>query len=160
MADKNIQIKHKIGATWNNLFPKTKANLVTMANGDTLEIGLSKIVSSGTNSNGGWIKFDNGVMICFTDDFNGRHQITETDFVVSRSSEIYMAEIPITLPQPFIKPPVITGQIRRFGGATNTAQSWLGSNGISDGTNALTVFKIGAHATTIRVSYMAIGRWK
>ena len=38
---------------------------------------LSKIIESGSNSNGTWIKYDNGIMICYKN-FSGTVKITES----------------------------------------------------------------------------------
>lgn len=42
MADKNIQMKIKNGASWDNLFPKTKASVTITNSGETVEAELSK----------------------------------------------------------------------------------------------------------------------
>lgn len=46
MADKNIQIKAKNGANWDNLFPKTKAEVVVLADGSNLEQKISNLLSA------------------------------------------------------------------------------------------------------------------
>ena len=47
MSDKNIQMKFKNGAgSWDNLFPKTKATIVNLDNGKSLETVISEILTS------------------------------------------------------------------------------------------------------------------
>lgn len=46
MADKNIQIKAKNGTNWDNLFPKTKAEVVVLADGSNLEQKISNLLSA------------------------------------------------------------------------------------------------------------------
>lgn len=49
MADQNIQMKHNNGATWDNLFPKTKANLTTLESGKTVEETVNQLLTDLTS---------------------------------------------------------------------------------------------------------------
>lgn len=54
MADKNIQMKQKNGTGWDSLFPKTKANLVYLNSGKTVEVAITEILTLiGAGGNGG-----------------------------------------------------------------------------------------------------------
>lgn len=46
MANKNIQMRIKNGSSWDDLFPKTKASLVDVGNGKTLESHVTEILAS------------------------------------------------------------------------------------------------------------------
>lgn len=46
MADKNIQIKHHNGTTWDNLFPKTKAAITNLNDGRTVEAAITDLVDT------------------------------------------------------------------------------------------------------------------
>lgn len=45
MADKNIQMRHKNGSGWDNLFPKTKASLTVLNDGTTVEQKIAQILN-------------------------------------------------------------------------------------------------------------------
>lgn len=49
MAEKNIQIREKDGANWNELYPKTKASIVTTNSGENVEAELTTI-KTGVNN--------------------------------------------------------------------------------------------------------------
>lgn len=46
MTQKNIQIKIKNGSSWDELFPKTKAAIVNLGNGKTVEQCITEILNS------------------------------------------------------------------------------------------------------------------
>lgn len=46
MADKNIQIKHFNGTSWDRLYPKTKAFLVELDSGEDLESKVAELINS------------------------------------------------------------------------------------------------------------------
>lgn len=46
MADKNIQIKHFNGTSWDRLYPKTKAFLVELDSGEDLESKVAELIDS------------------------------------------------------------------------------------------------------------------
>lgn len=49
MAEKNIQMKLKSGTVWDDLFPKTKANLITLDDGTTVQQTVSTMLTSLTS---------------------------------------------------------------------------------------------------------------
>lgn len=49
MADKNIQMKDHNGVDWDSLFPKTKAIVVTLNDGTTVESKVSSILTDLSN---------------------------------------------------------------------------------------------------------------
>lgn len=46
MVDKNIQMKHKNGSTWDDLFPNSKAELIRLKSGKTIEVQTSEFLTS------------------------------------------------------------------------------------------------------------------
>lgn len=46
MAEKNVQIRHHNGVDWDDLFPKTKAGLVGLASGKTVEVVIGEVLAA------------------------------------------------------------------------------------------------------------------
>ena len=110
------------------------------------------IVESGSNSNGSYIKFSDGTMICYLN-------ITVTDQAIKNAyGSIFQGARKYTYPIPFSSKPSVTCTSFRWG----TGASWG------------TVADISAKIVTLRgfdfyqreagekcsIGYIAIGRWK
>lgn len=164
MANKNIQIKNRSGGTWDNLYPKTLSTAVNMQNGQTLEQFAQGLGSggfeSGQNSNGRFIKFDDGTLICYTFQANGRHTLTADLFEETELTGLFRTEVSIVFPVEFVATSIITGYITRSAGGVTANNYWTGNMGGSSTGNKLAVFKIGNITATGQLYYMAIGRWK
>lgn len=115
--------------------------------------GVYGIVESGENENGSYIKFADGTMMCW-------NEITVTNQAINSSytSGHYTGNRTLTFPQPFISPPVISGNKMKWGtsaswspfaNATATAVQIYGMDTVSRASGTSTV-----------IAYTAIGRWK
>lgn len=122
--------------------------LVTFDNRD-----ISTIVESGTNSNGSWIKYDNGVMIVW-------NSVTVTNQAISTSytSGHYTGTRRMTFPQPFISLPTVTCSQFKWG----TSGSWPSVSDVTLTDTSLRGMDTASRAsgTSTYISYMAIGFWK
>ena len=114
----------------------------------------SGIVESGNNSNGSYIKFADGTMICYG-------KITKTLIANMQLGPLYYADNTDvnTFPQAFISTPCIT-----MSAETNSGGYGHFVYAINSTKNAITKYTVIRPASTISASYItsytAIGRWK
>ena len=109
------------------------------------------IVDSGSSSNGNWIRFLDGTMICF-------NEISATVAATTPIGNIYYGYAPaISFPQPFISNPVVT-----MGLEDNDFISiaFYGLNESGTGQYRLYVYSARSLSKTVSYYYIAIGRWK
>lgn len=127
--------------------------------GDTIVVGNlfvggAKIINSGSNANGKYVKFTDGTMICWNYE-------EVTDVAINNAyGSLFQTTRNITYPQAFIEAPALTCGSFRWG----TSASW-GTIGTHDtpkthgqlrGIDAFSR----ASGTTTRISWIAIGKWK
>lgn len=112
---------------------------------------IEQMIESGSNSNGNYIKYSDGTMICY-------HQIQKNISNISISDGIYYAQQVFTYPQPFIEIPNVSHFCAQ---TTGIYWSGLGNNGVSDSKVAVRILKMSEFTNVnITVGYIAIGRWK
>jgi hypothetical protein len=110
---------------------------------------FNSIVESGVNSNGYYMKYNNGNMICW-------HTFTKYSSASTAWGSWYYGEVyGLTFPATFADIPSVTASIS---GATESAPivSWIGYGGL----NVYGVRPVGFGAGNYSVRYIAIGRWK
>lgn len=105
-----------------------------------------------TNTNGTAIKFSDGTMICILNE-------TVTDQAIDNAyGSIYQAQRVWTFPEMFIETPCVTCGMFKWG----TSASWGSVNSITNQNASLIGYDYYQRATgtNVRISAIAIGRWK
>ena len=109
------------------------------------------IVDSGSSSNGNWIRFLDGTMICF-------NEISATVAATTPIGTIYYGYAPtISFPQPFISNPVVTTGLEDN---DFISVAFYGLNESGTGQYRLYVYSARSLNKTVSYYYIAIGRWK
>lgn len=113
-----------------------------------------RIVESGSNANGNWTKFADGTMICRVSRFTGlpANSATGPNGSMFRSSPFN-----VPFPQTFTELPSVTSNVDSDSGFSWTA---LGDAATSTSKANLTVFSPINSNNSVKVSLIAIGRWK
>ncbi len=130
----------------------TKIHVDEIADSTGRLLGESVIVDSGSNTNGHWIKYADGTMICY-------HSISTGKPVNIAKGSIFVSEMTTwTYPQAFIDRPK-GNSISVVGGL---AFSWgvLGDNGAN---SLVMTFRVASPVSELNhavVNIFAIGRWK
>lgn len=113
------------------------------------------IIDSGSNSDGKWIKYSDGNMICWGSKYS-------TSMTWSAWGSIYAGEISITFPQPFTGGLSIVSSLDQ---GTNTGNGWTGrctttisNNKFTGGT--IPIYRPTTYGNTMAIQYIAIGKWK
>lgn len=112
----------------------------------------NNIVESGSNTNGNWIKYSDGTMICW-------NRVVVTDQTISNAyGSLYQGVRAFTFPQTFISAP--TGLCNEF--KYGNGASWGTINGTTTTDIACRGFDIVSRATGTNcyIGWMAIGKWK
>lgn len=113
---------------------------------------FQNIVASGQNENGHYIRFDNGIQICWQT-YLGTQQATGSATGVLFQS----GGSDWTFPMPFISAPKLEVGVRRTSGGT----AWGGHSGTVNETEATALRIISTTNNTLGVLQpLAIGRWK
>lgn len=115
-------------------------------------INNSAIYDSGTNSNGSYIRYKNGIMICW-------RQETVTDQAINNSyGSIFQGARNYTYPIPFSSQPSVTCTSFQHG----TGASWGTVVNTSTTTVVLRGFDLFSRGTGEKciIGYIAIGKWK
>lgn len=114
---------------------------------------IDGVVESGSNTNGNWVKFSDGTMICW-------HAITVTNQAINTSytSGHYTGNRTLTFPQTFIDVPVPLLSKFRWG----TSASWVPFANCTESTIQIYAMDTVSRATgtSVYISYAVIGRWK
>lgn len=104
----------------------------------------------GSNSNGEWIRFGNGVQICW--------QVTEEKTSISSPyGSLFVGSITWTFPKSFSKPPAVSAGEARWA----TGASWASAFDVLNGyckIRLMDALKRDTYATTLKM--IAIGRWR
>lgn len=120
-------------------------------------LGQSVIIDEGSNSNGSWIKFSNGIMICYSSTY-------VSGVSVSASGSLFVSPILTSknYPVPFVEPPTVT--------STTDSGFYHGWYTPSDGANTkgtevrpprFTITRTSAGTgLSFSVHHIAIGKWK
>lgn len=124
----------------------TSTNGVT-ATSHTHAINFDVVHSHGSNSNGSWIRFTNGIQICWFNDTGSINASTTTGTQTSWNSKAF------TFPAAFNAVPMIASDAFRNGGSLGwTAIQERSATGCS-------VYILSDFTTQSLLSYMAIGTW-
>lgn len=123
---------------------------------ETVEVNGSPIVESGSNSNGNYVKFYDGTMICWNYE-------EVTDQAINSqygTTSLYIGNRQITYPVAFVSKPVLTCSIFKWG----TSGSWAST---SDSTTPLTKGMLRGYdfysrptGENCQIGWHAIGKWK
>ena len=110
------------------------------------------IKESGSNTNGRYIKFDDGTMIC-------TYNATVTDQAITDAwGSMFIGSRTWTYPASFISAPSVNASIFRWGSGASFGSCW--SNSVVSAN--VRVYDIASRATgtSTILGFMAIGRWK
>ncbi len=114
----------------------------------------ANVVESGSNSNGNWVKFYDGTMICWN------YQEVTDQAIDTKYGSIYIADRDIAYPTVFISTPTLTCSMFKWG----TSASW---GSVADSETPLTKGKLRVYdvsnraaGETCRIGWYAIGKWK
>lgn len=120
-------------------------------NNDTLKNTLDKIVESGTNTNGTYVKYSNGTMICYNTVSHENVSITSAWGVFYESTLLSLGDYA----KPFTSVPtlVLTSHFPNF------VEKYANDSETSPGGFYACKPK-SASSENVRVSYIAIGKWK
>lgn len=116
------------------------------------ELGMyfaSKIVESGSNANGEYVRFADGTQIC-------RRADPDLTTISTASGAVYSTTSSWTYPAAFIEGPTVLGNSSRSTGGA----SWGGSVGTPGPTSVVLYAIASAQNTNARIQGLAIGRWK
>ena len=134
----------------------------TDANGDIdlkkeLIQNLAGIVTSGSNENGSYIKFDDGTMVCY-----GSKGFTSVTPTLASAPLYYYSATFNNFAQTFISAPIVIPSV--YSATDNRVVSCATGFGPTNtnpyGGNPLRVYLLGAAVITFSISYIAIGKWK
>lgn len=117
---------------------------------DELVRPTSGLHDYGSNSNGEWIRFGNGVQICW-------QVTTQTASISSAYGSLFVGSIPWTFPQSFSKPPAVSAGEAQWA----TGASWASTYDVLNGhckIRLMDAIKRDNYATTLKM--IAIGRWR
>ena len=120
----------------------------------SLTVGGSQVIASGSNSNGKYIKFFDGTMICW-------NYIEVTDQAINGAyGSLYDGSRVITYPVAFTATPVLTCSMFKWG----TSASWGSTSDNSTPLTKGTLKGLDAYSrptgTICRIAWHAIGKWK
>lgn len=101
----------------------------------------------GSNTNGQWVKFPDGTMICW-----GSKDVTSSTSATSAYFKYY-GTATATFPQTFYSGPTVVSNIQKAAHYWNTTVTSISTTGC-------TVYAAGNSNTTSTVDYIAVGRWK
>ena len=135
----------------------------TKIHSDNIEVGTSGnhrslsdsvIVDSGSNSNGRYVKYADGTMICY-------HNMTMDDWVSIPRGALYSTSSKVwTFPVPFALTPTVTSQVNSMIPNTWTSLGAGGSNRFDTSVRVMGTVIDGSAQYIPSVSLIAIGRWK
>lgn len=130
--------------------PISSANLNQLQT--NIETAINSVVESGSNSNGNWIKYSDGTMICWM-------QETVTDQAINNAyGSLFQGTRQYTFPVPFIGNVTAKCTIFQYG----TGASWGTVSSFSNTVIILRGFDafVRAGGENCKIGYMAIGKWK
>lgn len=111
------------------------------------------IAEMGSNSNGTYVKWENGLMVCWDITHNA-------DITMSTRDGAYVAALPWTYPAAFAQVPAITGTVTLSVGSTYN----MSSLGLADAAGAssckLALWSVQNCNKLIALHLFAIGKWK
>lgn len=149
-------MKYKYNGEWKDLNVKVSDTLpigsIVDFDGETIPSGWEEVEDTGSNANGNWIKYENGVMICWD-------SIVVDDQAISDSyGALYLGTRIISFPVEFKETPSVSCSTFRYG----TSASWGFVSTASKTAATLRALDVAPRATgtDCEIAWMAIGRWK
>lgn len=117
---------------------------------------LSTIIESGSNSNGTWIKYDNGIMICYKN-FSGTVKITQSWYSLYETSAANALDFG-NYPQSFIETPLVFTQF--YGGNSQWVNGWVDNTRTASKVGKAVVCSASSKTAGAYYNIIAIGKWK
>lgn len=124
---------------------------------ENIENAMSSIVESGSNDNGNYIKFENGIMMCF-------QNVIMNVSLTSGGNNAFYARVSSGIPdypQPFTE--VYHANISVFNNNISSVTPYNGSKAgprLTKIADTLYFYSPGSSEETVFVQIMAIGKWK
>ena len=112
----------------------------------------TEIVSSGSDSNGEWVRFADGLQICW------KYETVTDQAIDNAYGDFFQDTREYTFPKPFSETPAPLATIFKWG----TGASWGTLHSVNTTTITVRGIDIQSRATgtTCYIGYAAIGRWK
>ena len=158
-------MKYKYNNEWKEMNVKVSDTLpigsVVEYDGESIPSGWEEVEDTGSNANGNWIKYTNGVMICWTTKQGESHaNATRYDEAFFYQQGAYSSTSPEnskswTYPVEFISAPTVNAVV---GSSAHTITSVNSVSETSMGASCVTPYAV--DSVTFRWYFMAIGRWK
>ena len=114
------------------------------------------VIETGSNSNGSWIKYDNGIMICYKN-FSGTVKITESWYTLYETSYANALDFG-NYPQEFKETPLLFTQF--YGGNSQWIDAWLDNSRTASKVGKAIVCSASSKTAGAYYNILAIGRWK
>lgn len=121
-----------------------------------LSTAISTIIETGSNSNGSWIKYDNGIMICYKN-FSGTAKITQSWYTLYETSSANALDFG-NYPQEFKETPLLFTQF--YGGNSQWIDAWLDNSRTASKVGKAIVCSASSKTAGAYYNILAIGRWK
>lgn len=119
------------------------------------QFGDSRIVEMGSNSNGEYVRWENGLQVCFVRMANVS---VTTSAITEQGLTIYRVTVVWTLPAAFVKPPVVLHVARTSHTAQLTSSIMMSTS--STNSAELIVAILSDTSLFPRLAALAIGRWR
>lgn len=123
---------------------------------DNIEKAIGEIIESGSNSNGQYIKFADGTMICYKN-FSGTAKITQSWFNLYETSSANALDFG-NYPQEFKETPLLFTQF--YGGNSQWIDAWLDNSRTASKVGKAIVCSASSKTAGAYYFILAIGRWK
>lgn len=117
---------------------------------------LSTIIESGSNSNGTWLKYDNGIMICYKK-FSGTAKITQSWYNLYETPSSEALDFG-NYPQEFIEAPLVFTQFS--GGNSQWIDAWIDNTKTASKVGKAIVCSASSKTAGAYYNIIAIGKWK
>lgn len=133
----------------------TGASSMGNVNATGLQVNGTSVVASGSNVNGNYVKFYDGTMICWN------YQEVTDQSITGAYGTLYQGTRNITYPQAFVgNPPALTCSMFKWGNSASWGTTTEHNSPLTQGTlRGIDAFSR-ASGTTVRIAWIAIGKWK
>ena len=121
-----------------------------------IDNAVGKIIESGSNSNGEYIKFSDGTMICYKK-FSGTAKITESWYNLYETSSANALDFG-NYPQEFKETPLLFTQF--YGENSQWIDAWLDNTRTASKVGKAIVCSASSKTAGAYYFILAIGRWK
>lgn len=133
----------------------TGASSMGNVNATGLQVSGTSVVASNYNVNGYYVKFYDGTMICWN------YQEVTDQAISTAYGSLFQGTRNITYPQAFVgNPPALTCTMFKWGNSASWGTTTEHNSPLTQGTlRGLDAFSR-ASGTTVRIGWIAIGKWK